>query len=72
MVLVGKTGQIVIAGDPMQMGPLCFDPQANARGLPISMIKRLFDCYENVKLEVRISNHFIFFIASQFNSQYTE
>lgn len=55
MVLVGKTGQIVMAGDPLQMQPLCFDAEAIKRGLTISMIKRLCDCYQNMKTDVRIS-----------------
>lgn len=52
MVVVGTTGQIVLAGDPMQMSPLCFNVDANERGLPVSMIKRLSDTYANIKIEV--------------------
>lgn len=60
MVLVGKAGQIIMAGDPMQMAPLCFNSEANKRGLPVSMIKRLYDCYQNVKIDVRICTLFSF------------
>lgn len=59
MVLVGKAGQIVMAGDQLQMQPLCFDLEANARGLPIPMIKRLSDWYENIKTDVRKCFFFI-------------
>lgn len=52
MVLVGKGGQIVMAGDPLQMQPLCFNPDANERGLPISMIQRLSDCYQHINTDV--------------------
>lgn len=58
MVLVGTGGQVVLAGDPMQMAPLCFNAEANSRGLPVSMIKRLYDCYQNIKAEVRICTQF--------------
>lgn len=60
MVLVGEAGQIVMAGDPLQMQPLCFDLEANARGLPIPMIKRLCDCYQNIKTNVRKYFHLDF------------
>ncbi|XP_031617415.1 probable RNA helicase armi [Contarinia nasturtii] len=45
MVLVGKVGQIIMAGDPNQMPPLVINKHANDRGLSISMLSRLIECY---------------------------
>lgn len=58
MVLVGKAGQIVLAGDPMQMAPLCFNEASNQRGLAVSMINRLYDVYKTMKIDVRLLAHF--------------
>lgn len=52
MVLVGKSGQTIMAGDPMQMPPLVFNMHSNARGLNISMLSRLLECYPNLKYPV--------------------
>ncbi|XP_031636601.1 probable RNA helicase armi isoform X2 [Contarinia nasturtii] len=47
MALVGNGGQTIMAGDPMQMAPLVICKHANERGLAISMLSRLRDCYDN-------------------------
>ncbi|XP_055304449.1 probable RNA helicase armi isoform X2 [Sitodiplosis mosellana] len=47
MVLVGKGGQTIMAGDPMQMPPLVINWHANTRGLAVSMLDRLIECYSN-------------------------
>lgn len=49
MVLVGKTGQTIMAGDPMQMPPFVVCGHASDRGLAVSMISRLLDCYSNLQ-----------------------
>lgn len=54
MALVGKAGQIILAGDPMQMAPLCFDLDACERGLTTSMISRLYESYENLTIDVSL------------------
>lgn len=66
MVLVGNAGQIILAGDPMQMAPLCFNLESNERGLAVSMIKRLYELYSNMKIDVRIC---FFFSLAQMNAQ---
>lgn len=52
MVLVGKIGQTIMAGDPMQMTPLVINRHANARGLAASMLGRLIQCYSNMNNDV--------------------
>lgn len=54
MALVGKNGQTILAGDPMQMSPLVMNFHANQRGLNISMLSRLLDCYTNIVHSVKI------------------
>lgn len=51
MVLVGKNGQTIMAGDPMQMAPLVLSFHANDRGLGISMLSRLLECYSMFERE---------------------
>lgn len=48
MVLVGKVGQVIMAGDPNQMPPLVINKHANDRGLSVSMLSRLLECYSNL------------------------
>lgn len=48
MVLVGKTGQTIMAGDPMQMSAICFDHNARDRGYEISLLSRLLDIYNTL------------------------
>lgn len=52
MVLVGKAGQTIMAGDPMQMPPLVINAYANERGLSVSMLTRLLDRYTNFGISV--------------------
>ncbi|XP_055300785.1 probable RNA helicase armi [Sitodiplosis mosellana] len=47
MVLIGKRGQTIMAGDPMQMPPLIINRHANNRGLGVSMLDRLIKSYSN-------------------------
>lgn len=56
MALVGINGQTVMAGDPMQMPPIAIDIHAKERGLCISMLSRLLDCYSHIETAVRISH----------------
>lgn len=52
MVLVGKAGQTIMAGDPMQMPPLVINAYANERGLSVSMLTRLLERYTNLGISV--------------------
>lgn len=61
MVLVGKVGQVIMAGDPNQMPPLVMNKHANDRGLSVSMLSRLLECYSNLN-EVR-NNIFLFIFS---------
>ena len=56
MVLVGKRGQTIMAGDPMQMTPLVINRHANARGLAESMLGRFIQCYSNLNNDVSRPN----------------
>lgn len=51
MVLVGKKGQTIMAGDPMQMPPLVLSFHADERGLGISMLSRLLKRYSTFEGE---------------------
>lgn len=48
MLLVGKEGQIVMAGDPKQMPPISFDIYARDRGLTKSFLSRLLERYSRI------------------------
>lgn len=52
MALVGKRGQTIMAGDPMQMSPLVINEYASTRGLTMSMLSRLIECYSNINNNV--------------------
>lgn len=54
MCLVGSNGQTIMAGDPMQMPPLVLNRHADERGLSISMLSRLLDCYTNIEKSVNM------------------
>lgn len=56
MALVGKGGQTIMAGDPLQMPPLVFNKEANARGLAVSMLGRLIQSYTDFRNDVRTPN----------------
>ena len=53
MALVGKRGQTIMAGDPLQMPPLVINMDANARGLAVSMLGRLIKTYTDFNNDVR-------------------
>lgn len=53
MVLVGKEGQTIMAGDSMQMPPLVLNMHAQERGLNVSMLSRLLECYSVLGFSVR-------------------
>lgn len=55
MALVGKRGQTIMAGDPMQMPPLVFNRHSNDRGLAVSMLDRLIERYSSFN-DVRTLN----------------
>ena len=40
-LLVGGSGQLVLAGDPLQLGPVTFSSLASDNGLSVSMLERL-------------------------------
>lgn len=61
MVLVGLGGQTIMAGDPMQMPPLIINKHANLRGLSISMLSRLIECYSRFKNNVSHCHHLVFY-----------
>lgn len=45
-----KKGQLVLAGDPKQLGPICFAKKLRETGLGVSMMERLkslYDIYDN-------------------------
>lgn len=48
MLLVGTTGQTIMAGDPMQMPPIVFDKYARERGLTKSLLSRMLDNYSRL------------------------
>lgn len=53
LVLIGKRGQTIMAGDPMQMAPLVINSHANNRGLAVPMLSRLIECYSKMDNDVR-------------------
>ncbi|XP_046971211.1 putative helicase MOV-10 isoform X2 [Vanessa cardui] len=46
--LLAPSGQLVLAGDPQQLGPVCISKEAAARGLGQSLLARLKQTYENL------------------------
>ncbi|CAK1583468.1 unnamed protein product [Parnassius mnemosyne] len=44
--LLSPSGFLVLAGDPMQLGPVCISKEANTRGLGTSLMERLRVTYE--------------------------
>ena len=42
-MLLGSDGQLVLAGDPKQLGPVIHSAPANAHGLAMSLLERLMD-----------------------------
>lgn len=52
MVLVGKMGQTIMAGDPMQMPPIVIDEHSKRHGLNISILSRLLRTYSNFAYDV--------------------
>ncbi|KAI5643204.1 AAA domain-containing protein [Phthorimaea operculella] len=43
--LLAPTGQLVLAGDPKQLGPVCISREAANKGLGISLLERLYTTY---------------------------
>ncbi|KAL0819791.1 hypothetical protein ABMA28_007830 [Loxostege sticticalis] len=46
--LLVPAGQLVLAGDPRQLGPVCISFEASKRGLGQSLLERLKTTYENL------------------------
>ncbi|XP_063831408.1 putative helicase mov-10-B.1 [Ostrinia nubilalis] len=46
--LLAPAGQLVLAGDPRQLGPVCISHEASKRGLGQSLLERLRTTYENL------------------------
>lgn len=48
-LLVEGSGQLVLAGDPLQLGPVTFSSLASDNGLSVSMLERLMEKVELYK-----------------------
>ncbi|XP_072930026.1 putative helicase mov-10-B.1 [Epargyreus clarus] len=48
VALLAPAGRLVLAGDPMQLGPVCISREAKLRGLGVSLMTRLIRNYENL------------------------
>ncbi|XP_050354103.1 RNA helicase Mov10l1-like isoform X2 [Nymphalis io] len=46
--LLAPSGRLVLAGDPLQLGPVCISKEASERGLGQSLLARLKQTYENL------------------------
>ncbi|XP_050672000.1 uncharacterized protein LOC126970236 [Leptidea sinapis] len=46
--LLAPSGNLVLAGDPKQLGPVCHSKDAKARGLGTSLLERLKSTYQNM------------------------
>lgn len=54
MSLIGRCGQTILAGDPMQMGPMVMNFHAKTRGLTVSMLDRFLNCYTKIEDSVSV------------------
>ncbi|KAM3962461.1 putative helicase mov-10-B.1 [Aphomia sociella] len=46
--LLAPNGHLILAGDPKQLGPVCFSHEARRRGLGTSLMERLKQTYDNI------------------------
>lgn len=51
-------GQIILAGDPLQLSPIVLSNHAKDRGLSRSMLERYIDRYGNIKTDEMVSVHY--------------
>lgn len=50
-----QNGQIILAGDPLQLPPIVLSNHAKDRGLSYSMLERYIDRYGNIKTDKMVS-----------------
>lgn len=52
-----KHGQIIMAGDPLQLSPISQSDHARHRGMVMSVLERYIDMYKTLKGIEPVRNH---------------